>query len=450
MRAAVARFGGGGVAARLWRGSLVTVIGFGGAQALRLASNLILTRLLVPEAFGLMTLVTLFIVGLKLFSDLGVGQSILRSPRGDDPLFLDTAWSLDLIRGVVLFVLACLLAAPVARFYAIPELSLLIPATAVVLLIGGFEPTRVDTAQRHMLLGRITAYELLSQLCGILVMVALAAVTRSVWALVVGQILSSAIRLGLMMRGLPGHANRFRIERGAVAELAGFGLWIFVSTVAGYMFSQGDRLVLSRFLSLDMLGIYNIGYFLASVPVMLGAALVGRLMIPLYRERPPAASPENFAKLRRFRLLLSGGLVCMALSLSLLGVWLVGLLYDPRYAPAGSVLVLLSLAFLPQLIGQTYDQIALTAGDSRIFCLVTVARGILMLVCVTGGAAAMGLGGAILGQALTHLLSYPLVAWLARRFGAWDPLHDAVMAGISLAGAGLVLWLHAGAIGGLP
>lgn len=447
---ATKRFAGGGLAARIMRGSFVTVLGFGGAQFLRLASNLVLTRLLVPEAFGLMTLVTLLIMGLKLFSDIGIGQSILRSPRGDDQLFLDTAWSLDLIRGVILAVIACALAVPMANFYEIPQLTQIIPVIATVLIIGGLEPTRVDSAARHLLLGRITAFELFSQFCGIVVMVALAVLTRSVWSLVIGQIFASAVRLALMMRGLPGEPNRFRIDRSSVHELLGFGAWIFVSTVAGYVVSQGDKLVLSKFLSLDMLGVYNIGYFLAAVPVMLGATLVGRLMIPIYRESPPVQSRENFMRLRRFRFMLSGGLVAMGLVLALIGVWLVNLLYDPRYAAAGAVLVLLALAFMPQLITQTYDQIALAVGDSRIFCVVSVIRGLLMLASVSIGAALLGLTGAILGQAVAYLLSYPIIAWLARRYGAWDGTHDAVMAAIALIGAGLALWLHADAIAALP
>lgn len=450
MRIVGRHLNGGGLAARVLRGSMVTLIGFGGGQALRLLSNLILTRLLVPEAFGLMMLVTVLVIGLKMFSDIGIAQSILRSPRGDEQLFLDTAWSLDLIRGALLWGLACLLARPMAEFYDIPQLAQLLPVTALVLLIGGFEPTRVDTAARHMELGRITAFELASQACGILVMIGLAALTGSVWALVAGQIVASLIRLGLMVRGLPGQGNRFRIDPTALRELLGFGIWIFVSTVAGYLVAQGDKLVLSKFLTLEMLGIYNIGYFLAAVPGMLGGALVGRLMIPLYRERPPSASAANFAALRRFRFLLSGSLVGLGLFLAVIGVWLVGLLYDPRYAAAGPVLVLLSLAFLPQLIVQSYDQIALTVGASRMFCLVSVARGALMLACVGAGAAWLGLKGAVLGQALAYLLSYPIVAWLAWRYGAWDPVHDAIMGLLSIVGAGFALWLHAATIAALP
>ena len=68
-----------------------------------LASNLILTRLLFPEAFGLMALGSVVLVGLQMFSDAGIGPSIAQSPRGDDPEFLDTAWTAQVLRGVILW-----------------------------------------------------------------------------------------------------------------------------------------------------------------------------------------------------------------------------------------------------------------------------------------------------------------------------------------------------------
>ncbi len=66
------------MAARVLRSASWLMIGYGGSQALRLASNLILTRILFPEAFGLMALVTVVTVGLSLFSDVGIGGMIRR------------------------------------------------------------------------------------------------------------------------------------------------------------------------------------------------------------------------------------------------------------------------------------------------------------------------------------------------------------------------------------
>ncbi|WP_223814145.1 oligosaccharide flippase family protein [Roseicitreum antarcticum] len=437
---------GNGLISRVMRGSVVTVIGFGGGQALRLAGNLILTRLLVPEAFGLMALVTVVVIGLKMFSDVGIMQSIMRSPRGDEPEFLNTAWTLDVIRGFIIWGLACLMAWPMAQFYGSPELQYIIPVAAMVLVFAGFEPSNVDSAARHLALGRVTMLDLLSQFVAIVTMVALALVFRSVWALVAGQLVGSVAKLLLMHFGLPGIRNAFRLERCAVRELVGFGKWVFLSTVAGFLALQGDKLILGKFLTLEMLGIYNIGYFLASVPVMLAYALVGRMVIPVYRETPPAASRANFLLLRRMRFSLTGALVALSAMLALSGVSLVDLLYDDRYVQSGPILVLLSVAFMVQIIGMGYDQIALAMGDSRRFFAVTAVRSVLLLGCVLIGVMNFGLVGALLGQGVAFVLTYPFIVWLARRYGAWDPLHDATMAAATALVAALALWINLDAV----
>lgn len=427
---------------RILRGSAVTILGFGGTQVLRLAGNLVLTRLLMPEAFGLMTLITVLLVGLKLFSDVGISQSIMRSPRGDDPVFLDSAWTLDVIRGLLLWLVASLIAWPMAQFYGVDGLSAMVVVAASSLAVAGFEPSRVDSALRHLQLGRVTLYDLASQILATLIMIVLAWATGSVWSLVIGQVIGALIRLAMMSFGLPGQLNRFRLERDAVHELISFGKWVFVSTIAGFIVMQGDKLILSTFLSLDMLGIYNIGYTLAAVPLMIGGSLVGRLMIPLYREHPPADSVENFRTLRHYRFMLSLGLLAMSAVLALAGGWLIGFMYDPRYQAAGAVVVLLSVSFMPQIVTMSYDQIALSVGDSRRFFLLIAARGILFLICTGAGAALYGLVGVIMGQGLSFLLSCPLIARLARRYGAWDPLHDMVMGALFLAVACAALFLN--------
>ena len=68
-------------------------------------------------------------------------RAISRSPRGDDPDFLNTAWSLNVFRGAFLWLLTCVLAWPAAWFYAVPELALMLPLAGLTLLIGGFNPT---------------------------------------------------------------------------------------------------------------------------------------------------------------------------------------------------------------------------------------------------------------------------------------------------------------------
>jgi O-antigen/teichoic acid export membrane protein len=416
--------GPSGLSRRVLRGSVITMLGFGGAQAIRLAGNLILARLLFPEAFGIMALVTVLLVGLAMLSDLGLAPAIQGSARGDDPDFLNTAWTLNLIRGGILFVAGCALAWPMAVFYDEPLLVQVVPVACISLLILSLEPTRTDTAERHLNLGWITMLELASQTAALVAMVALALLTGSIWALVAGSLVAALVRVALAWTVLPGIVNRPRLERPAMAELIHFGKWIFLSTVAGFLVQQADKLVLGRYLTMTELGLYNIGFFLASFPLMLGTTLVVRLMIPVYRESPPQDSAANFARLRRIRVSLSLSLMGMMAPLVLAGPWLVDLLYDDRYTASGAVVVLIGLALMPQLVTVAYDRAALAKGDSRGFFVVNGVRAAVMVGLLALLVPGQGISGAAVALVASALMTYPLQVKLAQRHGAWDGLHD--------------------------
>ncbi|TNF22697.1 MAG: polysaccharide biosynthesis protein [Rhodobacteraceae bacterium] len=439
MIAIAQKFRGMSLTARALRSAAFTLGGFGTSQVIRLASNLLLTRLLFPEAFGMMALTMVFMQGLQMFSDVGVAPAIQQSRRGDDPDFLDTAWTIQVVRGFGLWIAACALAWPAAQIYSEPMLLLLLPAYGLTLIIQGFNPTKMETANRHLMLGRITLLDMATQVVGIVTAVGLAWWLQSVWALVISGILSMLVQLTLNMAFLPGRANRFLWEKPAAQELINFGKWIFLSTLMGFLFHQGDKMILGRFLPIDLFGIYNIGFFLASFPLLLGYMITRKVLIPIYRETPPGADPANFAKLRRMRVLVSTALLSLQAVFAASGVWLVDLLYDDRYALAGPVAVVIAMAQIPVIVALTYDQAAVAAGDSRRFFLLQAARAGLMVTGILAGLQVAGLLGALAGQGIAMILAYPVVVRLARRMQTWDPLHDLVFAGFGLAIA-LMAW----------
>lgn len=124
------------------------------------------------------------------------------------------------------------------------------------------------------------------------------------------------------------------------------------------------------------------------------------------------------------------------------GPWLVGVLYDPRYASAGAMMVLIALSLVPQAIGLSYDRAALAAGDSRSVFVYQALRGVLQIVMLYLGFVAFGLIGGLLAIGVALIVSYPVLVRLALRHGAWDALHDAVfwMAGLAL--TALALEIH--------
>lgn len=436
------QFQGESLMARALRSASWLLMGYGSGQVLRLASNLILTRLLFAEAFGMMALVSVITIGLTLFSDIGVGPSIALSKRGDDPKFLDTAWTIQVIRGFLLWGVTLAMAGPVARFYDAPDLALYLPLAGIALIISGFKPTRIETAYRHLLTGRVTAIELASQAISLAFMVLVAVITKSVVALVLGGLVFAMTELMLAHYFLPGHRNRLRWNKIDAHELIHFGKWIFLSTAFWFVTSQGDRAILGKFISLETLGIYNVAFVLASFPMALGYAVNQRLMIPIYRDKPAKNNPENRRSQRLLRYGLTGGLLCLVWFMALTGPWLVNLLYDDRYALAGTIIVLLALSSAPAVIVMTYDQAALAAGDSRLFFVMTASRAIVQTALFLGGVMWLGLPGGVLATGVAMVLVYPILIWLAIKHHVWDPVHDLVYA-IATAGITvLALWLH--------
>jgi len=415
---------------------------FGLSQIMRLASNLILTRILSPDDFGLMALVSSFLIGLSMFSDMGLAPSILQSKRGDDPAFLDTAWSIKVIRGFIIFAAALVMAWPLSVFYDAPSFAWVFPAAAISMVVGGFFPTRIDTAARHLKVGRLTMLELTNHLIGILITIAAALILRDVWALVWGNILGAFVQLAMFHYMLPGHVDRFRMEKAARDEIVKFGKWIFFSTICGYLLFQGDRIILGRVLTLEHLGIYNIGQFLATVPAMLGTTIAGRLFIPMYREHPPGESVANRRMLEKTRAGFSLLLLCVAVTLALIGPWMVDHLYDPRYHNAGGILVAIACIQLLMIVPLSYETAALAAGDSRGFFVMQSGRAMIYITCVLVGAHLNGLTGLLTGQALAQVFCYPVSVWLARRHRAWDPRHDLIAFLLALAGGIWALILH--------
>ena len=432
---------------RALTGSMLTAGSYAVTQGLRLVSNLILTRLLFPEAFGVMALVSVVLVGLAMFSDMGIGPAISQHENGDDPAFLDTAFSLDVVRGVLLWLLTCVLAWPVAHLYDAPELAQLLPAAGLTLLIAGFNPTRIDTANRHLLLGRVTLLDLLAQVIGIVSMIVLAFALRSVWSLVLGAIIGSLVKLIVMHLWLPGRPNRFQWEPAAGRTLIHFGKWIFLSTACGFLLSQGDKAIFGAYLTKAELGIYNIGWFLASFPVLLAGAISGRILIPLYRDHHPDRSPDNAVKMRRLRYFLSGGTLSLLALLGLFGLPLVGFLYDPRYQAAGLVVVVMSLVQMPGVIGMTYDQSALAAGDSRNYFLLMALKAGVQTTAFLIGMEMAGLWGALMAQGLALLALHPAIIRLAVKHRAWDMRHDVTFFALAFTLAALILWVNHATLG---
>jgi O-antigen/teichoic acid export membrane protein len=212
------------------RASIFELSGFGASQVIRLGGNLVLTRMLFPEAFGLAALVAIVLQGLELLSDIGFSQAVVQNERGDDPVFLNTAWSLQILRGIALTGICLVLAYPLSLLYAEPVLTWLLVVGAFQSLLQGFLSTSLFTLRRRVHVGPLNLLELAGQIVGVVAMIAWALVDASVWALIAGGVVRAIFRLATSHLLEVGYRNRFAIDRTCANEILSFGRWIFASS----------------------------------------------------------------------------------------------------------------------------------------------------------------------------------------------------------------------------
>ena len=406
------------------RGSAWTIIGFGIAQALRLGGNLILTRLLFPEAFGIMALVEMVMHGIQMFSDMGLGTGVVRDPRGDDPRFFNTAWTLQVIRGCGLWLLTCIAAFPVSIAYQEPVLMQLLPLTGLSALIQGFTSTSVLSLRRNVNLKPLVIWEIASQAFGLLCLIALAWSMRSVWALALGAVIRMSVAMITSRFLIRGRKFRFAWDRSALRELLRFGKWIFLSSAMTFIIQQGDRALLGLFVTKQALGLFAIATVWSRMAIQALNQLNGRVLLPIYANIHNSSHARLRGRVFQARL----WLICMFVPamwvLSLGGQWLIDLLYDPRYTEAGWMLQLLAAGAVGSIISATAGNILLVVGDSRRFMVLQTGRSLILVVCIAIGASQAGVVGMVVGVAISRVADYPLLAWAIRRHGMWMPVLD--------------------------
>jgi O-antigen/teichoic acid export membrane protein len=196
----------------------------------------------------------------------------------------------------------------------------------------------------------------------------------------------------------------------------------------------------ASYLSLEKLGIYKIGQFLAAAPLLLSFTIGGKVLVPVYREYLDHPDPQTARKLQLMRCGLTGMVVTMLFVITLVGEPIVNFLYDDRYAEAAAIVVMIALASLPQALGLTYDRGALAAGDSRTFFVVVAFRGSMQTAALIVGAEQAGLFGALVALGISGVLGHLSLIWLARRHGVWDPLHDLAFTLLSLLFGALAIY----------
>jgi len=384
----------------LIRGALWTFSGYGVVQGIRLVANLLLARWLAPEAFGVLAIANSVQIGLLMVSDVGIGPSIIRDERGGEPRFLDTLWTLQILRGVILAMVAVTASLPLSRVYDVADLQVLLALIAAGGLAGAFSSTSLHTLPRDQRLARLNLLEIGIQVVAYGTMLGVAWQTRSVWSLALGGLVHGLLRAVLSHVVLPGHRHRLAWDPDTLRDTVRFGRWIVLSTLITFLAAQSDRLTLGLLVPVSTLGVYAIASGLALLPREIAGRLADSVILPYLapvgRSRPRAL-PEALARVRA--LFLPIGLSTSA-AVAIGAPLFFRTLYDERYGEAARLAPWIVLLGWIVALVVPLQRALLALGSSRPLASASFVRWAVGLAASLAGHRFFGLPGFVLGLCL--------------------------------------------------
>lgn len=338
--------------------SLWTVGSYAIFNVVRLVGSLVITHLLAQQWIGVMAIVTTVLIGIRLFSDVGIGPAVISNPRGNQEPFLRTAYAMQIMRGLMIWIVACAAAYPVAWYYSSAKspvysiLAVLLPVAGFQAVIEGFRSTAVFRLQRQLQLRKTAILEVIEICATTTIMIAWASIHPTVWALVIPSLLGTTISTSISHLLLRDRVDRPQWHADCAKELMRIGRWIFLSTALTFLATQFAPLIFGSLVDPNMLAIYWIALNLATMPFNAISKLGSTVLFPTFSR--VVADERRFADIygrARSILLLGGGtFICGMIAAS---PFAIRMLYRADYDGAGWMLQLLALSIWFQIVDTT-------------------------------------------------------------------------------------------------
>jgi O-antigen/teichoic acid export membrane protein len=400
----------------------------------RLVSSVVLTRLLTPDVFGIVGIITTVIMFLTLMTDFGFQPFVVRHKNGDDPHFLNVIWTIHAVRGVVLAAVAAGSAGAVAWMLDKPALQVPLMVASATLLINGLASMSLIALIRAGRVSAISFFDFGMVVLQTVMTIVLATILHSVWAIIAAMILQSIVRAFLSYVLFRGSIRKPSWDLTIWEEFRPFSWIIMKSSALFLLVTQLDKVALARLLTLHDFGLYTVAASLSTVPGLFAYAYGSRILYPRYaralREDADVAPEAYYADRRLISRLYSfatGALVTSAPAL-------IGLLYDPRYAEAARYLSILAVSgtlLLSNIAANEY----LTASGRVVSGLRANQLRVAWIAC------AGSLGYLLLGTlgvvfAIGFMEVVPLIYFwrVLRREGVLDWRQETIQLGASLLG----------------
>ena len=405
----------------------------------RFGSNLILTRLLAPEAFGVVLLMMSVAYVLTMLSETGLAAFLLRTKAALEPRYYDTLWTIQVLRGLLLASVLLVMAPVIAGWLGKPEVAPVLRLASVIFVVDGFKSLSVLRERRARRDYHNSAVEMAMQLVTTALTIALAWWLRSYWALVIGVILGYVVKTAATYVCYRSPWHRLRLDRGVARELWVFSRFIAASSVLTIFVNQFDKFFVIAEMPLATAGLYNMAVTLTAVAATFVMSHAARIHFAEVAHAFANGRGGPDVYYRPMRLIRPALLFACAGGVTF-GETFFEALFDPRYLQAGTFFSILVIGPLLSVFSRPAAQAMVALGQPR-----TQFVADLMRIAWLGGVglsayAISGFYGLLYAVALVEVLPVVYFTILLVREGLFDLRREVpgVLAIILGLGAGML------------
>jgi len=285
------------------------------SKGLIIIQTIVLARLLAPEHFGIVGVFLIVSGALESLTNSGFSKALVQQKVIDND-FLDTAWTVSIVRGGTIFVLLFLLSPLVVGFFNTPKALPVIRVLGLSLLFKGFTNSGTAYFSRNLEFHKQFLWQINGFIANFLISIPLAFILRNEWAIVWGLLASDVVGL-IFSFVLHPYRPKLKFNFQVFRILFGYGKWLLFSSIVVFFSKQGDRVFVVRLLGEVGLGVYTIAWRFARMPEILTRPL-SKALFPAYSrfQDNPHAIKERYIKSIRviglFSVPLVAGIIVLA------------------------------------------------------------------------------------------------------------------------------------------
>ncbi len=372
-------------------------------KSISIVSTLILARLLTPEDFGVMALVSSIYALVELLRAFGFDVALIQNQKADRDHY-DTAWTLNILFAL-LATTVILLSAPLAgRFFQDNRLIPALYMIALMVFIDGFSNIGTVEFRKQLDFKREYPFHLLTKLSGFLVTIPLAFYWRSYWAMLYGM-LTTTIMWVVLSYALQGYRPRFSLK--ARKDLLTFSFWLLINNALQYLNKNSHTFILGKLIGSARLGIYSLAEEIAMLAANELIAPINSAAYPGYAKlaENPADLKQAYLATQSYIVLLS--LPC-ALGIAVTAPVLVPVMLGSQWLAAVPVMQIIALAAALESINTNTTYVFLTLARQSIITRLLILRALLLVPLLVWLAGEWGLTGAAGAVLITTIIITPV------------------------------------------